>query len=212
MFSVVESESEVAMKAKKSLMPLVALAALAPPSAAMAEAAGSAEGSQPGLLDFNYSQVVWVLVIFVVLAIILYRTAWKNVLAGLKGREKRIRDDIARAEAVRADAEAILKKYNDQLATAEQRVRELFDKATADAEKLAGSIRTRGQHEAEEIKERAMHEIEAAREQALSEIYAQTADLATRVAEKILRRNLNADDQRALVNESLQELQTAGAR
>jgi len=38
---------------------------------------------------------VWVLVIFVVMLAILYPTAWKNVLAGLKAREDRIRRDIA---------------------------------------------------------------------------------------------------------------------
>ena len=35
--------------------------------------------------------------------------------------------------------------------------------------------------------------------------------LATSVAEKILRRNLNPDDQRDLVNQSLAEISTVGA-
>jgi F-type H+-transporting ATPase subunit b len=152
------------------------------------------------------------IVIFILLVAVLGKYAWGPILAGLKAREEKIRKDIAAAEEARARAEATLRQYNDQLATAEQKVRDLLTKATADAEKLAGSIRTRGQQEAEEIKERAMRDIDAAREQALSEIYQQTADLATRVAEKILRRNLNADDQRGLVNESLQELQTVGAK
>lgn len=181
-------------------------------TATAAAAPSHGEEAQPGLLDVNYAQVVWVLVIFIVLAVILYRTAWKNVLAGLKAREERIRGDIAQAEAARAKAEATLREYNQQLATAEQKVRDLLTKATADAEGLATSIRARAQQDAEEIKERATRDIETARDQALSEIYQQTADLATRVAEKILRRNLNADDQRELVNQSLAELQTAGAR
>jgi F-type H+-transporting ATPase subunit b len=84
----------------------------------------------------------------------------------------------------------------------------MLSKAATDADNLATQIRTRAQQEAEETKERAIRDIDAARDQALSEIYQQTADLATRVAEKILRRNLNADDQRDLVNQSLQELQT----
>lgn len=152
------------------------------------------------------------IIIFVILVIILGKVAWGPILSGLKAREDKIRKDIAAAEETRAKAEATLRQYNDQLATAEQKVRDLISKATADAENLAASIRTRGQKEAEEIKERATRDIDAAREQALTEIYHQTADLATRVAEKILRRNLNVDDQRKLVNESLQELQTAGAR
>jgi F-type H+-transporting ATPase subunit b len=83
----------------------------------------------------------------------------------------------------------------------------LLSSATVEAEKIAAGIRMHAQQEAEEIKERAMKEIESSKQQALSEIYEQTAALATSVAEKILRRNLNADDQRDLVQRSLEELQ-----
>ena len=196
---------------KRFLATCVLLAAFGAPL--MAQVGGevnakpAGEASQPGLIDLNWNAVIWVLVIFTAVAIILYRTAWKNVLIGLKGREDRIRRDIADAEAARAKAESTLRDYNQQLATAEQKSRDLLNQAAGDAEKLAAQIRTRAQQEAEETRERALRDIESARDQALSEIYQQTAELATRVAEKIIRRNLNADDQRELVNQSLQELQ-----
>jgi F-type H+-transporting ATPase subunit b len=154
---------------------------------------------------------VWVLVIFLVLLAILYPTAWKNVLAGLKAREERIRKDIADAEAARAKADATLKEYNAQLAAAESRVRDMLTKATADGEQIAANIRTRAQQEAEDTKDRAMRDIDAAREQAVAQIHEQAAVLATSVAEKILRRNLNPDDQRDLVAQSLGQVETIGA-
>ena len=155
-------------------------------------------------------QALWVVIIFIVLLMILYPTAWRNVLAGLKKREERIRKDIADAEAARAKAEATLKEYNAQLATAEAKVRDMLATAHADAEKLAASIRMRAQTESEEIKERATRDIEASKNQAIREVYEQTAVIATSIAEKILRRNLNADDQRDLVNRSLEQVQTIG--
>jgi F-type H+-transporting ATPase subunit b len=165
-----------------------------------------------GLLDFNPASMLWVLGIFLLVVIILYRTAWKNVLAGLKAREERIRKDIADAEATRKKAEATLSSYNSQLAATEQKVRDLLTQAGVDAERIATNIRMKAQQEAEEAKERATKEIEAAKRSALGEIYEQTADLATRVAEKIIRRNLNADDQRDLVSKSLDEMQSVGKR
>ena len=153
---------------------------------------------------------VWVLVIFVVLLAILYPTAWKNVLAGLKARAERNRKDIAEAEAARVRAEATLKEYNTQLAAAETRVRDMLAKATAEGETIAAGIRTRAQQESEETKARALRDIEAARGQAIAELHEQAAVLATSVAEKILRRNLNPDDQRDLVNRSLAEISTVG--
>jgi len=153
-------------------------------------------------------QALWVLIIFILLLVILYPTAWRGVLAGLKAREERIRKDIADAEAARKRAETTLREYNTKLAAAENEVREMISKATTDAERAAAVVRARAQQEAEEAKERAIKDIDAAAKQAMAEVYEQTASLATSVAEKILRRNLNADDQRDLVNQSLEQMQT----
>lgn len=154
---------------------------------------------------------LWVVIIFVVLLAVLYPTAWKNVLAGLKKREERIRKDIADAETARAKAEATLRDYNAQLATAEAKVRELISKATIDGEQMATSIRARAQQEAEEIKERANRDIESAKDQAVQEIKTLAADLSTSIAEKILRRKVTVEDQRALVESSLEQLQRVKA-
>jgi F-type H+-transporting ATPase subunit b len=161
------------------------------------------------LLDPNLLQAIWVLGIFLCVAIILYKTAWKNVLAGLKAREDRIRGDLAGAEAARVKAEATLREYAAQITAAEQKVRDMITAASSEGEKIATTLRMQAQQEAEASKERAVKEIESARHQALQDIYAQAAELSTSIAEKILRRNLNADDQRDLVNQSLQELQNA---
>ena len=159
------------------------------------------------LLDINLLSCIWVLAIFLVVVIILYKSAWKNVLAGLKAREERIRKDIADAEATRAKAEKTLAQYNAQLATAEQKVRDLLTQAGIDAEKIATNVRMKAQQDAEEAKDRATKEIESAKRLALTEIYEQTANLATSVAEKIIRRSLNAQDQRDLVAQSLEQME-----
>jgi len=191
-------------------------AAADPSEPAMEHAAapgGHSAEEKPGILpdmssSETYMQALWVVIIFVVMLAILYPTAWKNVLAGLKKREERIRKDIADAEEAREKAESTLRDYTTQLNAAQEKVRQLINQATADGERVAAGIRTHAQQEAEEIKERANREIESAKNNAISEIYEQAAGLATSVAEKILRRNLNADDQRELVRGSLDQLQT----
>lgn len=153
---------------------------------------------------------VTTLVVFALLLAVLGKFAWGPIAAGLKAREDRIRKDIADAEAARARAEATLKEYQAQLATAEAKVRQLLTDATAQGERLATDIRMKGQKEAEETKNRATRDISAAKDQALSEIYERSAEISTAIAEKILRRNINVDDQRDLVQRSLAELQTVG--
>ncbi len=146
------------------------------------------------------------LVIFVLLLVVLSKFAWGPIASGLKEREDKIRRDIAEAEAARARAEATLKDYQAQLATAEEKIRQMMTAAGADAEKVAENIRIRGRQEAEEIKEKANRDIEASRDGAIRDIYAQAAELSTSIAEKIIRRELRPEDQKALVEESLNRL------
>jgi len=162
------------------------------------------------LIDPQLSQSLWILGIFVVVALILYKTAWKNVLTGLKAREDRIRSDIAAAEESRKKAELALVQYNQQLTTARQQVNDMISQATIDAERIATGIKVKAQQDAEEAKERATKEIETAKNQALTEIYDQTANLATAIAEKIIKKSLNANDQRELVDQSLKQLASLG--
>lgn len=151
------------------------------------------------------------LIVFLGLVAILGKFAWGPISKGLQEREDKIRRDIEEAEAARAKAEATQRDYAAQLATAEAKVRELLAKATADAEQVSQSIRTRAQQEAQEAKENATKEIHSAQRDAIRQVHEQAAVLSTRIAEKILRRNLNPDDQRELVRESLEQLQTVKA-
>lgn len=152
------------------------------------------------------------IVIFCVLLAILGKYAWAPIVSGLQARETKIRKSITDAEAAQKAAEAALARYNAQLAEAEAKVRDIINSARADADKIGVAIRTAAQSDAEETKERATREIEAAKNDALTEIYQKTADLATSVAEKIIRRSLNATDQRDLVDQSLSQMQNLASK
>ena len=150
------------------------------------------------------------LVIFAGLLAVLGKYAWGPIQGGLIARETKIRQDIEAAERARAQADAARRQYEQQLETAEQRVRDLMAQAQADGQQLATRIKMQAQEESEEIKERAMREIEQSRRDAVDQIRSEAAMLATAVAEKILRREVNRDDQRRLVEESLNEFQAVG--
>ena len=191
---------------KYAMRAMAAMVAMA--SVAMASEAGG-HAAEPELISgINQGLVtaVTTLVIFAVLLAVLGKFAWGPIADGLRKREDRIRKDIADAEAARLRAEGTLKEYQKQLATAEQKVREMIAIASREGEKVAAEIRAKGQTEAEEAKERAKREIEAASKQAVAEIYQKAAELSTSIAAKILKRNINAEDQRELVERSLEQM------
>jgi F-type H+-transporting ATPase subunit b len=177
----------------------------------LAVPAFAAEGEQSGLFHSpqeGFVTALTTLVIFIILVAVLGRFAWGPIASGLQAREERIRKDIADAEAARARAEATLREYNTKLASAEEEVRALIARATADGERVANNIRIQAQQEAEDIKNRATRDIEQSRKQAIAEIYQTAADIATDMAEKILRRTVNREDQRELLGRSLEQLET----
>jgi F-type H+-transporting ATPase subunit b len=184
--------------------------------AGTALAAGAAHGGETQKLSpipslpQAIAPAVTTIIVFLLLLAVLGKYAWGPIATGLKNREDKIRRDIADAEAARKRAEATLSEYNQKLATAEAQVRDILAKGQRDAEQMATNMRMQAQKEAEEAKDRATRDIETARKNAVADIYAQAADLSTSIAEKILRRNLNADDQRELVESSLQQFQSVG--
>src|ERR1700712_4312254 len=126
---------------RRSTLSILSAAAFLILAAPLALAEEAQAPLMPDIHDSStYFQALWVLIIFVILLAVLYPTAWKNVLAGLKAREERIRGAIAEAEASRGKAEQSLKEYNVKLAQAEERTRELIATATGEGEKIATQI------------------------------------------------------------------------
>lgn len=149
---------------------------------------------------------LFTLLIFALLVAILGKYAWGPIAKGLQEREDKIRRDIEQAERSRAEAEAKQQEYAAQLATAEAKVRELMAEAQRNADNVVQKAKMDAQTEAEAIKDRTNRDIEASRVAAVSSVRQEAAVLATLVAEKILRREINAEDQQRLVDESLAAL------
>lgn len=147
-------------------------------------------------------------VVFLILLFILTKVAFGPIAAGLKKREDKIRDDIENAEKKLAEANAVLAKYNQQVSGAEAQVRALMAEATANAEKIKASIKAQADAEAVELREKAKRDIQSEKDAALREIQEQAVYLSTAIAEKVLKRNLNAEDNRDLVRSSLEQLGT----
>jgi F-type H+-transporting ATPase subunit b len=168
--------------------------------------APNTEEPQGGLLDPDLGTALFTVVVFIVLLIILGATAWKPILAGLKDREKAIRDSIEAAKRAREDAERSGRELEAKMADVQREASQALAQAKADAVKLADTIRAQAEAESAALKDRTLREIDAAKQQALTEINTHAADLGTAVARKILQRDVTVNDQQRLVDESLAEL------
>lgn len=180
---------------------LAALAMAA--TGALPALAAAAEGGEPSIFAGDLGNMVWTVVTFVLLLWVLGRYAWGPILERLQAREQFIRESLEEAKENRQEAEARLKEYEARLASARAEATEIVDEGRRDAEQVAQRVEEEAKQEAEKIVARARREIELAKEAAVKELFGIAGELATGVAEKIVRRELRAEDHQRLIDESL---------
>jgi len=150
--------------------------------------------------------LITILIVFGATYWLLKSQVWPRITSALDERERKIREEIQQAEEAREEAKAVLAEYEKSLAQAREEANQMVAKAKADAKAVADDLRARNEQELAELKERAMREIQTARKAAVTELHEQSVVLATSIARKILQREISADDQQRLVEESMQEL------
>ncbi len=147
--------------------------------------------------------------VFLVVFLILWKKVWPTVSTALEDRNNKIVSEIEAAEQARKDAKAAQAEFERKLGEAQQQATLMIRQAQAEALRAGEELRSKIETELSERQRRAAEEIEAARRSAVATLEAQAADLAVAVASRILQREINAGDQRALINDSIRQLATS---
>lgn len=163
-----------------------------------------------GLMTVKWQEALFTIIVFGIFFVVGSIFVWPKILGALQAREDKVRGDLKQAEQSAKEATATLAEYKQQLAEAQKQAQVIVDESRASAQQVAAQLKEQTQAEITQMRERAQADIQAAKERAVTEIYEQTATLATEVAGKILRREINAGDQASLVRESIARLNEAG--
>ena len=153
-------------------------------------------------LDIN---LLWTVVNVLVMYAVLRKFLFKPVQDVLDKRQKMVDDELANAQDAKTRAEAALAAANDKLHNVDVEAaarREAYEKQAevekqqllADARKQADAIVAAGKASAE-----------AERQSKLREADAQTTALARAMCEKLLARNLTAQDDARLLDDLLEK-------
>jgi F-type H+-transporting ATPase subunit b len=168
----------------------------------------AAEGGESNLFAGDIGNAVWTLVIFVLVIVVLGKFAWGPLLGGLQQREEFIRRSLKEAKEDREAAEARLQEYEEKLTSAGAEASEIIEQGKSEGEKLRAGIEEKAHDEADKMVERARREIELAKQTAIKDLYATSSELATEIASRIVRRELNPQDHEKLISDSIKELGT----
>ena len=179
------------------------------PVAAFAEEAHGGGAANPFAGDVG--NALWTMVIFVIVLVVLGKFAWGPILSALQKREDFIRESLQKAKRDRDEAQRVLKEYSDRINTARAEATAIVEEGRRDADVLRRKIEDTAKSEAQAMVERAKREIGIASDTAVKQLYTLSAKLATDMASKIIRKELNAKEHERLVSEAIDDLEKVGA-
>ena len=146
------------------------------------------------------------LVVFFVLALVTMKFVWPPIVKALDERAKKIADGLAAADKAKTDLALAEKKVADEL----RKARESSSDLRAGAEKQAAQLVEEARAEAARIvsaaREAAENEAAAASQRAKEALREHVAQLAVAGAEKILRKEVNAQAHTELLAQLKSEL------
>jgi F-type H+-transporting ATPase subunit b len=151
------------------------------------------------LLSVEPGLMIWTVIIFILLLLILKKTAWKPLLTSLSNREQTIKDSIEKAENLRLDAERMLEENKKRLEQAGEESRRIISEGKSYAEKVRNELLNKTNEDTNRMILQAKEEIEREKLSALNELRSEIAALAVKAAEKIIDENLDEKKQKKII-------------
>lgn len=167
---------------------------------------------KPSLLTPNIGLSFWTVIIFLIVLGILARFAYPKILGAVEAREKHIAELTEGAERDRAEAAALLEEHRKLVDDTRAQVQKALTEATSTAEARRSEILEQAQRERDELLARGRAEIAVERAGTLEAVRRDAVEVAMRAAERLVRKNLDSDDNRRLVQDYLAQLGAPAAR
>lgn len=148
----------------------------------------------------------WTIAVFVTLLYLLKRFAWGPLLAALDERQAGIRKSLDDADEAKRELADVQSKANALIGKARTEADAILAEARTDGARIRQEMRDAAQKEAETISRNARREIQLERDRAVTELRRQAVDLSVLIASKLIRRNLTPEDNAALIEDALRQV------
>ncbi|APU71647.1 ATP synthase subunit b [Companilactobacillus crustorum] len=150
--------------------------------------------------------MLFILISFIILALLVKHFAWGPVTKMMDARSEKITGDLDYADQERTRAEKLAKEREDALKNSRAEAVEIVNKAKESGETQEKSIISNAHSEAEDLRQRAKSDAAKAREDAMADAQNDIANLSLEIASKVISKELNADDQKSLIDSYIKEL------
>ena len=131
---------------------------------------------------------------------------WPPLLSAIEERQQKIAEGLAAADRSQKDLAQAQEKVNEALKEARTKANEIIDQAHARANQIIDAAKNDAIGEANRQKALAEAEIEAAANRAKEDLRKQVSVLAVTGAERLLKREIDANAHKALIDDLAAQL------
>lgn len=151
---------------------------------------------------------IWTIATFLVLLTLLAKFAWRPLMQALENRQEMIQKSLDDAAKAKRELEEVQQQSAKIVAEARAEADAIITSTRADSAKLKEDLREQARAEAQSILNNAQRQIQRERDQAVSQIRHEAVEVSLMIASKLIKRNLTKDDNEALIEDALNQLQT----
>lgn len=161
----------------------------------------------PGeFLNINFFTALFTLCNFIALFLVLKKFLFKPVMKLIADRQKEIDDMYADADKAKQAAQALEAEYAQKLSNATQTSQRMMKDALQRGQAREEEIVRQANAEADAIRMKAVSDIAQEKKKALNDAKNEISGMAVAIAEKVVGRELNVQDQDRLVDEFIDAL------
>lgn len=149
---------------------------------------------------------IWTILTFLVLLGLLAKFAWGPLLKALEERQELIRTSLDDADKAKQELERLNQESAEIISEARAEAQSIVVKSRADAETVREDLRRKAKEEGDALIRSAQRQIELETARALQQIRHEVVDLSLTVASKLIKKNLTQEDNDALIQDSLTQI------
>lgn len=149
---------------------------------------------------------IWTIITFLVLLYLLKRFAWSRLLKALDERQETIRKSLDDAEQATQELQRMQQKSAQIIAEAHGEAQSIVAKSRAAAETVREDLKRKAKEEAGALVRGAQRQIQLETARAIQQIRHEVVDLSLTVASKLIKKNLTQEDNDALIQDSLSQI------
>jgi F-type H+-transporting ATPase subunit b len=158
-----------------------------------------------GALGVDLPKLIVQIVAFLVFIFLLWRYAIGPIVKVLDERQERVRDSMEAAQKMQEQLQETAARNEEVLAEARRSAQKILDDARAAGDAAIVRAQEEAGRQASEYMARAEATLRAETEQARQQLRQEVADLAVMAASRIVRKELDPQQQVRLINETLSE-------